>query len=139
MKKLLQFVALVLVLSVSAQPALTESACSQRACGNQRMMDCCSQAKSMAAAAMPMDMNCGENGPVATSPRLCADVTCCPVSATSVPAILAPDTSTTAIQIGSIPLAIWLTPATPVARKRPPRPGATLPTARYILFRDFRI
>jgi hypothetical protein len=56
-----------------------------------------------------------------------------------VPAIFVPETSATVLQVGSSPLAIWLTPATPVARKRLPRPGAALPTARYILFRDFRI
>lgn len=140
MKKLLQFVALVLMLSVSAQSALTENACGQRACGNHRTMDCCSHANGTAmAATMPMGMGCGEVGLVATAPRFCAEDTCCTPSGAGVPTIFAPNASATAIQGGSITFAKWLTPPAPVAWKRTPRPGATLPTARYILFRDFRI
>ena len=141
MKKLLQFVALFLTLTVSALPVFADSPCTQRGCGTHPTMACCpptsGAAKSMPA--MPMDMNCGQSRPGANAPMHCGGDACCMVSAAIVPAIATSSPSTpTASCVSILPASLRMLP-TLSATRRPPGPRPALPTARYILFRDFRI
>jgi len=141
MKKLLQFVALFLTLTVSAQPVLADSPCTQRGCGTLPTMACCPPTSRAAQSmpAMPMDMTCGQSRPGASPPMHCGGDACCMVSAAIVPAIAAPTlTISTASCVSILPASLRMPPT---VRETPPPPGPRpiLPTARYILFRDFRI
>ncbi len=138
MKKRLQFVALLLTLTLAAQPVFADNACGQRACGNHPTMDCCPHPNSTAMP-MPMGMSCGQSRPVATAPMHCTGQACCMISPATVLAVTASNLSTpVAASITSLPATSW-TPVALSATRRPPGPRPILPTARYILFRDFRI
>jgi hypothetical protein len=141
MKKVLQFVALVLALCVSAQPVLAEGACAQQVCGNQRMMKCCHPAggMQMAASAMQMPMGQSETGRTAVVPRQCSEDSCYAASAEIVPTIPATSASGVVGDGASVVWAAWLTPRFWATAKRLPGVQVRSPTARYILFRDFRI
>jgi hypothetical protein len=141
MKKLLQFVALFLTLTVSAQPVLADSPCTQRGCGTLPTMACCPPISRAAQSmpAMPMDMTCGQSRPGASPPMHCGGHACCMVSAAIVPAIATASLSTpTACCASILPASLHILP-TVSAAKRPPGPGTVPTTARYILYRDFRI
>ena len=135
MKKLLQFVALLLSLTLSAQPVLADTACAERACGSLPTMDCCPPAGS----SLQMGMACGHSHPATTAPMHCIGDICCVSSAPTLPGIPAPRLlAPAAVTISSLPAAVWI-PSTLSALKPPPTPRPLLPTPRYILFRDFRI
>lgn len=135
MKTLLQFVALLLALSVSAQPVLADTACAQRACGSHPTMDCCPPAST----AMSMGMTCGQSHPAITAPMHCIGDICCIASAPILPGIPAPRLlAPVAPSVQILPAAVSI-PSTLSAIKPPPGPRPQLPTPRYILFRDFRI
>jgi hypothetical protein len=136
MKNLLQFVALLLTLTLAAQPVFADSGCSQRACAHHPNMDCCAHPGT---GAMPMNMSCGQSRRGATTPVLCFADACCMISAATIPAIAASNLPIpVAADLTVLPAALW-TPLALNAIRRPPRPSLVLPTARYILFRDFRI
>jgi hypothetical protein len=135
MKKLLQFVALLLAFCISSQPVLADTACAQRACGSHPSMDCCPPAST----AMSMGMSCGQSHPAATAPMHCIGDICCIVSAPIIPAIPSPRLlSPVAASVQILPATVWI-PSNLSAIKPPPNPRPLLPTPRYILFRDFRI
>ena len=139
MKKWLQVVALLLTLTLSAQPVLADTACGQRSCGSRPTMECCPPPTAVSMPAMPMGMTCGQPQPMANGPMHCAGSTCCMLSPATVPAITTSNLPTPiAARFTTLPTT-WGTSATLSAIKRPPGPRQVLPTARYILFRDFRI
>jgi len=138
MKKRIQFVALLLALTLSAQPVFADNACGHRTCGNHPAMDCCPHPNSTAMT-MPMGMSCDQSRPVATAPMHCTGHACCMISPATVPAITASNLSTPiSASITILPATPW-TPVALSATRPPPGPRPILPTARYILFRDFRI
>jgi hypothetical protein len=140
MKKLLQFVALVLALFIPAQPLLSECAYTeQRACDSQRMMDCCPPADGAQMVASTLPMVQGEPGPMVVGPRLCNEGSCYAVSAEMAPAIPATNASGVVGDGASVVRATWLAPKIWATAKRLPGVRVSSPTARYILFRNFRI
>lgn len=139
MKKLMQFVALLLTLSVSTLPILAQLACAQRACGNRPSMACCPSSNSTSLPAVLMGMTCSQTNPTATAPILCTADHCCIISTAIAPAItsstLTPPTANIAF---ILPGRMQLRSAFGVT-KPPIIPNPALPTRRYILFRDIRI
>jgi hypothetical protein len=129
MKKILQFVALVLMLLVGAGPVFAEGDCVQRTCcGDHCTADCCGHpvGMTMRASAMRLDLACEHRG-------------CCMVSAGTVPMVM-PAASAAAGQLSMV-AAIEVQTRFPLwmQAKSPPGHRAAVTTARYILFHDFRI
>jgi len=129
MKKILQIVALVLMLLLGAEPVFAEGDCGQRTCcGNHCTADCCGHPgeMTMQASAMRLDLACEHRG-------------CCMVSAGTAPMVM-PAASATAGQL-SVVAAFVVQTKFPLwmQAKSPPGPRAAVTTARYILFHDFRI
>ena len=138
MKKLLQSVALLLTLSLTAQPAFAEYPCAHRACGTSGAMACCPPTTS-AMSAMPPNMHCDQPRPTASSPMQCSNGNCCTVSAAVVPTVPWPRLVTPSITPLAILPAAFPIPSASRPLHTPPSARSFLPTPRYILFRDFRI
>jgi hypothetical protein len=140
MNKLLQFVALLLTLSVPAQPLLAKIACHRPSCTNQRTMHCCQHAGSMATttASMP-GMDCDGTSAAGPMIRLCMDDGCCAVSAQPTAQLPTPRIAAVSHQATVPTPAFMRTPSLQAPVRLVPGLADGRHTARYILFHDFRI
>ncbi|HEY0309345.1 MAG TPA: hypothetical protein VGB94_14375 [Acidobacteriaceae bacterium] len=145
MKRLLQFVALMLVLLVAAQPLLAGTACATQSCsGEHAMVACCMHSGGMAMSAdgmQSMRAACtpaGGHRAVVTAG--CSDPGCGMASADA--AVVVADPSKSSIVSDVTPLAAVAEIAAsvaPVLILRPSEDAAAPATARYILLQTFRI
>lgn len=142
MKKLLQLVAAVLLLSLPTQPVLAANTCDRPACSGHQSMDCCegAGARSMPPGAMPMGMDCGTPAAMGSAARRCTDDGCCAVSARPFPQVSCLRIAALDASHAARPLVrVQRNASTVLPATRPPGRAVASGTARYILFRDLRI
>ncbi|MES2390585.1 MAG: hypothetical protein V4555_03015 [Acidobacteriota bacterium] len=134
MKRLLQIVALVMAVSLTAGPVLAASGCGASACG-QRTMVCCRHNQGMAAMVMAMG-DCADDAAMMAAwqcPGGCCATVARPVAPLPV-AVTAPIGRMMAAATVAWRDALRLPVAAP-----PPGRIAVPRRARYLLFRDLRI
>jgi len=144
MKKLLQFVALALVLLVAAQPLLAKTSCAKQPCvGDQSVEDCRVFSDTLAKpdSAMPSTLA----NPRATVHALlgkagCNYGSCCLAWPTATSQMAAPPKSRLASSDTPFtPIAQFVATPTVILAARASENLATHATAKYILFQVFRI
>ena len=145
MKKLLQSVALMLVLLVAAQPLLAASSCAtQRCSGEHAMATCCMHGGGMAMAAggmQSMRAACTPaGGHKAVVTAGCSDPGCGMATADAAVPVAYPSKSSVASDVTSLPaVAEIAADVVPVLGVRTAEDASAPATARYILLQTFRI
>ncbi len=145
MKRLLQFVALMLVLLVAAQPLLAGTACATQSCsGEHAMAACCMHAGGMAMSAGGMEsmrVACtpaGGHRAVVTAG--CSDPGCGMDSVDAAVQIADPSKSNVVSDVTPLaPVAEIAASLVPLLAIRPADDAAAPATARYVLLQTFRI
>ncbi|MGA7155721.1 MAG: hypothetical protein WBY53_02675 [Acidobacteriaceae bacterium] len=139
MKRVLQFVVLVVTLSLAAQPVIAEGACGQQTCGHHQTMDCCRhQHASNERNSMPMGMHCGDTQPSSSARKYCTSDTCCATLPLAALAVVSPGNAWSIASPATIlaPVAV----AQPASLAAPDPPGLhPRSSPRYLLFHVFRI
>jgi hypothetical protein len=145
MKRLLQFVALVLVLLVAAQPLLANAACAAERCSGEHVMTACCMMHSggmvMGAGMQSMRAACTPvSGHKAVVTVACSDPGCGSVSADAAVQIAGPSRFTLASAATPLLATAQMAASVEPLRGGQPSAGAPVPaTARYILLQTFRI
>jgi len=133
MKKPLQFVALILVALLFAQPLLAAAQCTP-ACAGKSALQCCNQLGGMS---MPGMANMPSSDPSTTLQMACADTPCCLALHAAILPVPPPQAT---VVISTSPSQPDPPPATFLIRVTAPQvlapPGPR--TAKYILFHNFR-
>jgi len=144
MKKLLQFVALALVLLVAAQPLLAETSCAEQPCGGDHSVEDC-RVPSGTMAKPDSAMPSTRANPRATAHAVlgeagCSYGSCCLAWPTTTLQMAAPPKSRLASSVAPFtPIAQFVATPAVIPAARASEDLATHATAKYILFQVFRI